>query len=448
MATARELLTKIAALRGRLDRTPTAYLDLAAVNSTNFDQPLPFTPPPAPPRLTFRAAQLLKDAKATLAELKTLADDPALQATAGCHQNLQREAAGLLDVILRNLLAMPTAAAAQLRHCEGLQTCFTAVRDKMHLLTSSMATERREDQAVELLATLLRRLVAGEDVGLGNFLEIARGVADEALGNVPLHFRWSAKNDAARFAAQHGLAVARIQARVLRRETRQRLAEQLIPALVHDVGMLSVSPDVLFKTTALDHSDRASLQQHVRESGAVLKRLFPGGGWPLDAILDHHERLDGSGYPFGKSALDLSEPARLLAACDVYAAMNSPRPQRPAFDSRTALADTLLLAEQGQLDRTQAEKLLRLSFYPVGAVVQLSDGAVALVVATPRNVVDPAKATVIPLKTSAGQAPLFPWPLDLTETNDLSIVRALTARERAQTLGATYPSLASFGEVV
>src|SRR4029077_20427607 len=108
-------------------------------------------------------------------------------------------------------------------------------------------------------------------------------------------------------------------------------------------------------------------------------------------------RLDGTGYPSGKWAAAVGEQARLLAACDVYAALVSPRPYRPAADSRTALADPLMLIEQGLLDRAQTEKLLRLTFYPAGSVVQLSDGTVALVVGSPKALTNPAKATVIPL---------------------------------------------------
>ncbi len=441
MTNSTELLTKIAALRTRLDRLQTA--PAPAAKSTEANEDCDFAPAAPPPRLTFRAAQLLKDSRAVLVELKELADDPVVRQEGTVAQNLQREAAGLLDVILRNLLAVPAGAAAQLRHCEGLQTCLAAVRDKMHLLQTSLSEERREDQRVEFLATLLRRLASGERADLSAFLDFARSLADEAIQGAPLRFRSSPKNDVARFAAHHGLAVARVQAWVLRGEIphKQRLAELLIPALVHDIGMLFVPPAILFKTQPLDDAERAVLRQHPLDGQVAIERLYPGGGWPIDAILDHHERLDGSGYPAGKTALALGESARLLAACDVYAALASPRPYRSAADARTALADTLLLAEQGMLDRAQAEKLLRLTFYPAGSVVQLSDGAVALVVGTPKALINPAKATVIPLRTSTGDAPAYPWPIDLAESNSLNILRALTAAERARVLGRTHPSL-------
>ena len=57
---------------------------------------------------------------------------------------------------------------------------------------------------------------------------------------------------------------------------------------------------------------------------------------------------------------------------DVYAAMCCPRPHRPAIDPRTALTDTLMLGENGGLDPTWAERLLTLSFYPAGSIVELT----------------------------------------------------------------------------
>ena len=172
-----------------------------------------------------------------------------------------------------------------------------------------------------------------------------------------------------------------------------------------------------------------------------MRKLWPGGGWPVDVTEDHHERLDGSGYPAGKSGHHLSEPVRLMMACDVYAARVSPRPHRLAAEPRTALADTLQLAEEGKLDRLQAEKLLRLTYYPVGSVVLLTDGSVALVVGTPKVLVHSNKATVIPLRGPDGTPTASPWPLDLAESAGVTIARSLSPRERTQALGRIHPLL-------
>jgi hypothetical protein len=175
-------------------------------------------------------------------------------------------------------------------------------------------------------------------------------------------------------------------------------------------------------------------------------RLLPAEGWLPEAIADHHERLDGTGYPGGLKGMQISSLSRLLAVCDVYVAQASPRPHRPARETRTALTDTLLMAERGQLDRYQAERLLMLSFYPVGSVVELADGSSALVVATPASTRDlsaPARPVIAIL--TDGQGRLLPAPVhvDLALADGKSIVRSLSPTERRALLGARWPELAA-----
>src|SRR5262249_44114080 len=160
--------------------------------------------------------------------------------------------------------------------------------------------------------------------------------------------------------------------------------------------------------------------------------LFNGGG-VIEAVAEHHERLDGTGYPAGLRANQISSLARLLAVCDTYAAMCSPRPYRAARETRTALTDTLVLAEQRSLDRNHAERLLQLSFYPVGSAVELADGSVGVVVATHlgrRDLHIPARPVVALLTNSDGQPLPVPQHLDLAQCEGHSIVRTLTPAER------------------
>jgi hypothetical protein len=130
--------------------------------------------------------------------------------------------------------------------------------------------------------------------------------------------------------------------------------------------------------------------------------------------------------------------------CDVYSALCEARQHRDARESRTALADTLLLADQGALDRQACERLLHLSFYPVGSVVELADGMVACVVATPvgkRDLNTPARPVVSVLADSQGK--LLPTPrfLDLAQCDSGGIVRTLTPEERNRLLGQRYPEM-------
>ena len=219
----------------------------------------------------------------------------------------------------------------------------------------------------------------------------------------------------------------------------------VLAALVHDAGMLRVPAEVLAQPGPLDDAGRRAVEVHARAGAEMVRRLLPEAAWLAEAAAAHHERLDGTGYPGGLREVQVSSLARLLAVCDTYAALCCPRPYRPARDTRTALTDTLLLAESGALDRGHAERLLQLSFYPVGSAVELADGSVGVVVATHlgrRDLNTPARPVVALLTDAQGQPLAAPLHLDLAECESHSIVRSLAPAERRQVLGGHYPELA------
>ena len=228
-------------------------------------------------------------------------------------------------------------------------------------------------------------------------------------------------------------------------ELRRRPLDPVLAALVHDVGMLRIPTEILTQPGPLNDEQRRAVESHARTGAELAARLGPSVGWLAQAAAGHHERLDGTGYPAGLRDTQITPLNRLLAVCDVYAALCAPRPHRPAHETRTALTDTLLLADQGALDRNHAERLLVLSFYPAGSVVELADGAVGVVVATPvarRDLDGPARPVLTLLTDSQGQPLPVPLYLDLTQVEGRSIVRSLSPAERREVLGKTYPEAA------
>jgi putative nucleotidyltransferase with HDIG domain len=135
-----------------------------------------------------------------------------------------------------------------------------------------------------------------------------------------------------------------------------RVAEQLkLPAslrrdlavggLLHDVGKLSVPLEILQKPGALDDDEFAEIQRHPEAGRKLLEEL---GGFPETVrrlVSDHHERLDGTGYPNGLRGDELTIETRILAVCDVYDALVSDRVYRAAWTPERALA--LLQDEAG-----------------------------------------------------------------------------------------------------
>jgi HD-GYP domain-containing protein (c-di-GMP phosphodiesterase class II) len=109
-------------------------------------------------------------------------------------------------------------------------------------------------------------------------------------------------------------------------------------ALVHDVGNVAVNAAVLDKPAVLTATELAAMRAHAKAGYDLLKEL--PSPWPIALMaLQHHERLDGSGYPMGLKGEDIVLAARILAVADVVEAMVSERPHRPALSLEQALTE-------------------------------------------------------------------------------------------------------------
>ncbi|MEW6187940.1 MAG: PAS domain S-box protein [Thermodesulfobacteriota bacterium] len=108
--------------------------------------------------------------------------------------------------------------------------------------------------------------------------------------------------------------------------------------IVHDIGKIAIPAEILSKPTKLSDIEFKLIMAHPQTSYDILKDIdFP---WPLARIvLQHHERLNGSGYPKGLSGNAICFEARLLAVADVVEAISSHRPYRPAYSIETALEE-------------------------------------------------------------------------------------------------------------
>jgi len=403
--------------------------------------------PPLPAQLIARASRLVKRGQDLLRQLRALATNPVMVNDAAdplviCY----RETIAMTDTVLRTVLAFPNAPSAQLRMCEGLEVILGVVAERLTELTAVAAQRQCDNDWLQTLVGLLTGLAAGKQLDIKPYVLLAEAVLAEAQQGAPLRFFQPAPAQPALAVAAHSLNVAQVVARLVRHDPdlRGRALDPVLAGLVHDAGMLGVPPETFTQTGPLTDAQRRAVEAHAVAGAEMALRLLPAGTWLAEAAAGHHERLDGTGYPSGLCDVQISPLTRLVAVCDVYAALCAERPHRPAAQTRTALTDVLLLAEKGTLDRHQAERLLHLSFYPVGTVVELADGAVGVVIATHQGRHDlntPARPVLV-LLTDAQRRPLPGLRhLDLADCEGHSIVRSLPATERRELLGRRFPEL-------
>ena len=107
---------------------------------------------------------------------------------------------------------------------------------------------------------------------------------------------------------------------------------------IHDIGKIAIPSEILSKPTKLTDLEFNLIKTHSQSGYDILKDIeFP---WPVaDVVLQHHERMDGSGYPHGLKGDDILPEARILAIADVVEAISSHRPYRPALGIDLALEE-------------------------------------------------------------------------------------------------------------
>jgi putative nucleotidyltransferase with HDIG domain len=142
------------------------------------------------------------------------------------------------------------------------------------------------------------------------------------------------------FARGHSSRVAVLAHSLARRLgfDRESLLRLRLGALLHDIGKLAVPEAVLLKPSALNEVELTQIRRHPG-AGARMLRAIGAGCEALPAVLYHHERWDGGGYPLGRAGDEIPLDARILAVADSFDAMTSVRPYRGPRPAPKALVE-------------------------------------------------------------------------------------------------------------
>jgi PAS domain S-box-containing protein/putative nucleotidyltransferase with HDIG domain len=140
------------------------------------------------------------------------------------------------------------------------------------------------------------------------------------------------------YTAGHQQRVERIACAIARELgfSEERIEGLHIAALLHDIGKITLPSEYLAKPTRLTSEEKALMKCHPEVGYQILKNIkFP---WPVaEIVYQHHEHLDGSGYPRGLTDADILLEAKILSVADVVEAMSSHRPYRPSLGINIAL---------------------------------------------------------------------------------------------------------------
>ncbi len=142
------------------------------------------------------------------------------------------------------------------------------------------------------------------------------------------------------YTSGHQMRVAKMTRAVAKAMglTKDQVEAAYIAASIHDIGKISLPAEILSKPIQLTDIEISLIQAHAQAGYDILKGIeFP---WPIaDIVIQHHERMDGSGYPKGLAGNAISIEARIIGVCDVVETMASHRPYRPSMGIERALEE-------------------------------------------------------------------------------------------------------------
>ncbi|NCC15438.1 MAG: HD-GYP domain-containing protein [Clostridia bacterium] len=187
-------------------------------------------------------------------------------------------------------------------------------------------------------------------------------------------------------------------------------------ALLHDIGKISISLDILNKKGKLTDDEMKIIHSHPEEGYNMIKDNCMISGLVKNAVLSHHENEDGTGYPRQLAGKNIHIYAKIIHACDVYDALVSNRVYRKAMNPADAL-EYLMSNCYIMFDVNCVKKILEyVSPYPTGITVELSNGQEAIVVQQNRTHHLRPKVVITETKEE----------IDLMEVFNLTIVKILT----------------------
>ena len=169
-----------------------------------------------------------------------------------------------------------------------------------------------------------------------------------------------------------------------------------IAGLLHDMGKSKIPLHILNKPARLTEDEFAIMKKHSELGYKILKDKEEFNDSISLAVLQHHEKMNGTGYPFGCKTEKIVNYAKILSVADVYDALVTERPYKKSFSQRVAVE--MIMSMSSELDLTAMRSFLEsVILYPVDSTVQLSNGEKARVVQNKAHSV--LRPTVVGLKS-------------------------------------------------
>ncbi len=303
------------------------------------------------------------------------------------------------------------------------------------VLTSTEKTESRKRaqklyaEAKILQTKLLDALKNGEVVDIAPLEEMADEMIDSIFKNPDAMVFLYRIREKDTYLMEHSLNVGMLLANFGRflKLSRQTIKELLVGGLLHDTGKIMVPDEILHKPGRLTADEFSIMKRHVEYSMQFLDKSEGISKIMRIVAANHHERLDGLGYPRGLKGLELCLASRMSTIVDVFDALTADRCYKKGMQATQAFR--ILLQGCGtQFDEKLVKKFIKcMGIYPVGGLVKLKTGKLALVLESNENT--PLQPIVKIIYSTTGKHYLDVKVIDLAKTPTEEIESTVDPKE-------------------
>mgnify|MGYP000049773546 CR=1 FL=1 len=231
------------------------------------------------------------------------------------------------------------------------------------------------------------------------------------------------------YLLEHSVSVSvlmSIFARYLKLD-RQIIQSLSVGAFLHDVGKIMVPEEILNKPGKLTVQEMKIMQSHVNHSIQIIENTPGISELSLEVAALHHEKLDGTGYPYKLTEENISVYGRMIAVCDIFDALTASRCYKDGYTHIKAFRILRQLAIQRHLDQRLVDLFIKcMGVYPVGSLVELNTHRLAIVES--RNKEDPTNPKVRSFFNCELNRYIMTEDVDLSKCDDY-IIKAVKADE-------------------
>jgi putative nucleotidyltransferase with HDIG domain len=245
-----------------------------------------------------------------------------------------------------------------------------------------LKAHKLQDKAKNIMTGVLSDIKFGKPLETEGFDDLADGMIDSVLRNhnaLACLGRIRAKDN---YLMEHSINLAVLMGIFAKsmKIDRETMHHVMVGALLHDIGKIMVPDNILHKPGKLDDDEFARMKQHVVFSRDLLKKTPGIHPLTVDVAAQHHERIDGSGYPEGLKGCDICREGKMVAITDVYDAITADRCYHKGLAPTVALKK-LLEWSGTHLDEKLVHTFIRsMGIFPVGSLVMMESGRLAVVI--------------------------------------------------------------------